>query len=99
MRLTRSIALAAAMTAAAGSAFAGGFAPVVPVAEPVVVVEPTAPRSSFGLVLPLVLLGGDHWRRTLPAWPLLEALARDSPMAGAVHVVDDLDEALALVTG
>ncbi len=47
---------------------------------------------------PLVLLGGDHWTRTLPAWPLLQALARDSAMAGAVHVVDDLDEALALVT-
>ena len=58
MRLTRSIALAAAMTAAAGSAFAGGFAPVVPGTEPVVVVEPTAPRSSFGLILPLALLGG-----------------------------------------
>jgi predicted Rossmann-fold nucleotide-binding protein len=48
---------------------------------------------------PLVLLGGDHWRGTLPAWPLLQALARDSPMAGAVHVVDDPEEALALVTG
>lgn len=47
---------------------------------------------------PLVLLGADHWTRTLPAWPLLQALAQDSPMAGAVHVVDDLDEALALVT-
>jgi predicted Rossmann-fold nucleotide-binding protein len=47
---------------------------------------------------PLVLLGGDHWTRTFPAWPLLQALARDSPMAGAVHVVDDVDEALALVT-
>jgi predicted Rossmann-fold nucleotide-binding protein len=47
---------------------------------------------------PLVLLGGDHWTRALPAWPLLQALAQDSPMAGAVHVVDDLDEALALVT-
>ncbi|MGI3782014.1 MAG: hypothetical protein ACRYG2_14695, partial [Janthinobacterium lividum] len=47
---------------------------------------------------PLVLLGADHWTRALPAWPLLDALARESPMAGAVHVVDDLDEALALVT-
>ncbi len=47
---------------------------------------------------PLVLLGREHWTTTLPAWPLLQALARDSPMAGAVHVVDDLDEALELVT-
>ncbi len=49
-------------------------------------------------VAPLVLFGREHWTRTLPAWPLLEALARDSPMAGSVHVVDDLDDALALVT-
>ena len=54
--------------------------------------------TAGGAAAPLVLLGGDHWTRTLPAWPLLEALARNSPMAGAVHVVDDLDEALALVT-
>ena len=25
-----------------------------------------------------------HWTRALPAWPLLQALAEDSPMAGAV---------------
>jgi len=48
---------------------------------------------------PLVLLGVEHWTRTLPAWPLLEALAHDSPMADAVHVVDDVDEALRIVTG
>ena len=48
---------------------------------------------------PLVLLGREHWTTTLPAWPLLQALARDSPMTGAVHVVDDLDEALELITG
>ena len=47
---------------------------------------------------PLVLLGVEHWTRTLPAWPLLQALARDSPMADAVHVVDDVDAALEIVT-
>ena len=47
---------------------------------------------------PLVLLGVDHWRRTLPAWPLLEALAQGSPMSGAVHLVDDPEDALALIT-
>ena len=31
--------------------------------------------------------------------PLLQALARRSPLAHAVHVVDDLDEALRIVTG
>ncbi|SEQ11580.1 LOG family protein [Microlunatus flavus] len=48
---------------------------------------------------PLVLLGVEHWTRTLPAWPLLAALARDSAMADAVHVVDDVDAALEIVTG
>ena len=47
---------------------------------------------------PLVLLGVEHWTRTLPAWPLLQALAGDSPMADAVHVVDDVDAALEIVT-
>ena len=58
MRLFKSLALAAAVATVAGQAVAGGFAPVVPAPEPVVVVEPTAPRSSFGIILPLVLLGG-----------------------------------------
>jgi len=58
MRLTKSIALAVALTATAGSAFAGGFAPIVPSPEPIVVIEPVMPRSTFGLILPLALLGG-----------------------------------------
>lgn len=58
MRLLKSFALAAAVATVAGQAVAGGFAPVVPVPEPVVVVEPTAPRSTFGLILPLALLRG-----------------------------------------
>jgi hypothetical protein len=61
MRHLKSLVLATAMIAAAGQAFAGGFAPVVaepvPVA-PVVVTEPEAPRSTFGILLPLALLGG-----------------------------------------
>jgi hypothetical protein len=61
MRHLKSVVLAVAMTAVASQAFAGGFAPVVaepvPVA-PVVVAEPAAPRSTFGILLPLALLGG-----------------------------------------
>jgi hypothetical protein len=61
MRHLKSLALAAALAAAASQAVAGGFAPVVtepvPVA-PVVVTEPEAPRSTFGILLPLALLGG-----------------------------------------
>jgi predicted Rossmann-fold nucleotide-binding protein len=41
---------------------------------------------------PMVLVGREYWTRTLPAWPLLEALARDRDMAGSVHLVDDVAE-------
>ena len=52
--------LAAALAASALSspALAGGFAPAVSQPDSVVVVEPTAPRSSWGIILPLLLLGG-----------------------------------------
>ena len=49
-------------------------------------------------VAPMVLVGVEHWTRTLPAWPLLEAMARDRAMAGAVHLVDTVEEAAALLT-
>ncbi len=46
---------------------------------------------------PMVLVGVDHWTRELPAWPLLQALARDRAMADRIHLVDDIDEAVALL--
>ncbi|NAZ38041.1 hypothetical protein [Rubellimicrobium sp. CFH 75288] len=59
MRHLKSLALAAALAAAAGPSFAGGFAPVVDVPPPVVIAEPPpAPRSTWGIILPLALLGG-----------------------------------------
>jgi hypothetical protein len=58
MRLTKTLLTATIVTVLAGQAFAGGFAPVVVDPEPVVVVEPEAPRSTFGILLPLLLLGG-----------------------------------------
>jgi predicted Rossmann-fold nucleotide-binding protein len=48
---------------------------------------------------PLVLVGHDHWRRVLPAWPVLDALAVNRPMAAAVHLVDTAEQALAVVSG
>ncbi|TNC49786.1 hypothetical protein FHG66_09715 [Rubellimicrobium rubrum] len=61
MRLTKALLASAVAATLASQAVAGGFAPVVvdaaPV-EPVVVVEPEAPRSTFGILLPLALLGG-----------------------------------------
>lgn len=58
MRLIKSLAVSAIAVTLAGQAVAGGFAPVVDVPEPVVVVEPEAPRSTWGILLPLALLGG-----------------------------------------
>lgn len=43
---------------------------------------------------PMVLVGVEHWTHELPAWPLLEALAADRPMAGRVHLVDSPDDVL-----
>lgn len=57
MNHLKSLALAAALAAAGSQAFAGGFAPVVVDPEPVVVVEPEAPRSTWGILLPLLLVG------------------------------------------
>ena len=61
MTYLKSLVLAAAAATLASQAVAGGFAPVVVDAAPVApieVVEPAAPRSTFGILLPLALLGG-----------------------------------------
>ena len=58
MRLTKTLIAAAAATAFAGSAMAGGFADEI-VEAPVVVVEPAAPMGSLpGWVIPAVLVAG-----------------------------------------
>ena len=52
----------------------------------------------LGARLPrLVLVGRRQWVQDLPVWPLLQALARDRPMADALHLVDDIDEAAEVV--
>jgi len=47
--------------------------------------------------IPMILVGVDHWSRTLPVWPLLQSLATNRPMAASVHLVDTIDEAVSLV--
>jgi predicted Rossmann-fold nucleotide-binding protein len=47
-------------------------------------------------VAPMVLVGTTYWTKVLPAWPLLQALARGRPMATHIHLVDSADEAAAL---
>jgi hypothetical protein len=48
-------------------------------------------------VAPMVLVGRRHWTEELPAWPLLQSLARGRAMEGHVHLVDTLEEAVAVV--
>lgn len=40
-------------------------------------------------VAPMVFVGGDHWTRTLPAWPLLSALAAGRPLEQRAHLLED----------
>ncbi len=49
------------------------------------------------LVAPMVLLGRRYWTEQLPAWPLLQALARGRPMEQHIHLVDSAQEAADLV--
>ena len=46
---------------------------------------------------PMVLLGHDYWTRVVPAWPLLKALAKGRIMEPHIHLVDSVDEVLALL--
>ncbi len=50
-------------------------------------------------VAPMVLVGREHWTEELPVWPLLEALGRGRAMEPQVHLVDSVDEAVAVVSG
>jgi predicted Rossmann-fold nucleotide-binding protein len=47
-------------------------------------------------VAPMVLVGARYWTETLPAWPLLTALARGRAMETHVHLVDTVEEAASL---
>lgn len=45
-------------------------------------------------IAPMVLVGREHWTEDVPAWPLLQALARGRAMEGHVHLVDTVEEAV-----
>lgn len=49
--------------------------------------------ESRGEPTPMVLVNQAHWTERLPAWPLLQALAADRPMAARIALVDSIDEA------
>lgn len=46
---------------------------------------------------PLVLVGREHWTERVPVWPALTAIAAGRPMAEAIHLVDSIEEVLALL--
>jgi predicted Rossmann-fold nucleotide-binding protein len=48
-------------------------------------------------VAPMILVGREYWTSTVPAWPLLRALARGRAMETHVHLVDTVDEAARLI--
>jgi len=48
-------------------------------------------------VAPMILLGAEYWTETLPAWPLLQRLAKGRVMEGHVHLADSVEEVVALV--
>ncbi|MBZ5733188.1 Rossmann fold nucleotide-binding protein [Nocardioides sp. TRM66260-LWL] len=50
-------------------------------------------------VAPMVLVGVRHWTEELPVWPLLRRLAQGRAMAERLHLVDDVDEAAAVLAG
>ncbi|MFE5970270.1 LOG family protein [Streptomyces sp. NPDC056463] len=49
--------------------------------------------ESRGGPTPMVLVNTAHWTERLPAWPLLQSLAADRPMAARIALVDSIDEA------
>jgi predicted Rossmann-fold nucleotide-binding protein len=58
--------------------------------------------QSRGAPTPMVLVDEEHWTRTLPCWPLLQALASERPMASRIALVDSVEEVpatLARLTG
>lgn len=46
---------------------------------------------------PMVLVGTDYWTNQVPAWPLLQALAKGRMMEPHIRLVDTLDEVLAIL--
>ncbi|GGT49898.1 LOG family protein [Streptomyces purpureus] len=49
--------------------------------------------ESRGEPTPMVLVDQAHWTERLPAWPLLQALAAERPMAARIALVDSVDDA------
>lgn len=53
--------------------------------------------ASQGSISPMILVGVEHWTKTLPAFPLLEKLAGGRSMEKYVYLVDDPAEAVSIL--
>lgn len=51
------------------------------------------------LLRPMILLGRDYWTTEVPAWPLLQSLARGRAMEPVIRLVDSADEAVDVLVG
>lgn len=49
-------------------------------------------------VPPLVFVDSHHWTHTLPAWPLVSALAEGRPLARRIHLCDTVADAARFLT-
>ncbi|MFF9770976.1 LOG family protein [Streptomyces sp. NPDC014636] len=49
--------------------------------------------ESRGEPTPMVLVDSEHWTRKLPAWPLLQSLARGRAMESRIALVDRIEQA------
>ena len=49
------------------------------------------------VVPPLVLVGQEYWTDTVPIWAAVRALGQDRPLGDAIHLVDTVEEAAAVV--
>jgi len=53
--------------------------------------------SEPDLIVPMVLVGRDHWSADLPVWSLLDVLGRGRAFGSRLHLVDDPAEVLPLL--
>jgi predicted Rossmann-fold nucleotide-binding protein len=53
--------------------------------------------TRVGTPPPMVLVGREHWTHGIPVWPALQALGEQRTMGSVVHLVDDPDEAVAIL--
>lgn len=51
-----------------------------------------------GPLTPLILVGSIYWREQLPVWSLLTSLGHDRAMGDLLHLVDEHDEAVEILT-